>query len=176
MDSAPVSDMFNPENHTVMKRLSSILLAVLLVVLAGCGARKSQAYYDAKSKVLSANFDGTYVIRTQVRARNAAIGLFHDAMRKAMQEVIFDGVEAASSGVQPLKPLLFDMNARDKYEDYFNAFFQDKGEWTNYCSLQDKRTGSTRYNRTVAQSVDWVTVTINRAALKQKLIEDGILQ
>lgn len=152
------------------------MLTVAMIVLAGCGAKKSQAYYDYKSKVLSVNYDGTYVIRTQVRARNAAIGLFNDAMRKACQEVIFDGVESGSNGVLPLKPLLFDMNARTKYEDYFNAFFQDGGAWKDYCSLHDKRTGSTRYNRTTSQSVDFVTVTVDRAALKQRLMADGILQ
>lgn len=159
-----------------MKKFSFLLTIIALVVLTGCGAKKSQAYYDFKSKVLSVNYDGTYVIRTQVRARNAAIGLFNDAMRKAVQEVIFDGVESGSNGVLPLKPILFDMNAREKYEDYFNVFFRDGGDWTKYASLQDKRTGSTRYKRTEAQSVDFVTVTVDRAALKQRLTADGLIK
>ena len=156
-----------------MKRIS-LFIAVTAMILAGCGPKRSQAYYDAPSQVLSANYDGSYVIRTQVRARNAAIA-FTDGQRKAVQEVIFDGAKAANNGVSDLKPLCFDKNAREKYEDYWNAFFQDNGEWTNYASLKDKRTTTTRYQRDGRQMIETVTVTVMRAELKQKLQEDGII-
>jgi len=155
--------------------LLALATLIVLVLLAGCGAKKSQAAYDFKSKVLSSNYDGTYVIRTQVRARNAAIA-FTDAQRKAVQEVIFDGVDAGSNGVEPLKPILFDMNARRKYEDYFAAFFRDNGEWTKYASLADKRTGTTTYKRNGVQTIETVTVTVDRKSLREKLIADGILE
>lgn len=156
-----------------MKKLS-LLIAVIAMVFVGCGPKRSQAYYDAPSKVLSANYDGSYVIRVQVRARNAAIA-FTDGQRKAVQEVIFDGVKAGSNGISDLKPLCFDLNAREKYEDYWNAFFQDNGEWTNYASLKDKRTTTTRYQRDGRQMIETVTVTVMRAELKKKLQEDGII-
>ena len=124
--------------------------------------------------MLSANYDGSYVIRVQVRARNAAIA-FTDGQRKAVEEVIFDGVKAGSSGISNLKPLCFDLNAREKYENYWNAFFSDKGEWTNYASLKDKRLTTTRYQRDGRQMIETVTVTVDRAKLQQKLREDGII-
>lgn len=158
-----------------MKQAIKITLAAALVILlASCGARKSQASYDYKSKVLSANYDGTYAIRTQVRARNAAIA-FTDAQRKVVNEVIFDGVEAGSNGVEALKPLVFDKDAREKHEDYFNAFFRDGGDWTKYASLKDKRTATTTYKRNGKQMVETVTVSIDRASLKKRLQEDGII-
>jgi hypothetical protein len=156
-----------------MKKIS-LLIAVIAMIFVGCGPKRSQAYYDAPSKVLSANYDGSYVIRVQVRARNAAIA-FTDGQRKAVQEVIFDGVKAGSNGISDLKPLCFDLNAREKYEDYWNAFFQDNGEWTNYASLKDKRTTTTRYQRDGRQMIETVTVTVMRAELKKKLQEDGII-
>lgn len=156
-----------------MKKLS-LIIAVIAMIFAGCGPKRSQAYYDAPSQLLSANYDGSYVIRVQVRARNAAIA-FTDGQRKAVQEVIFDGVKAGSNGISDLKPLCFDKNAREKYEDYWNAFFQDNGEWTNYASLKDKRTTTTRYQRDGRQMIETVTVTVMRAELKQKLQEDGII-
>ena len=157
-----------------MKSFKLIIAAALVVLFAGCGAHRSQAYYEAPSKVLSANYDGSYVIRVQVRARNAAIA-FTDGQRKAVQEVIFDGVSAGSNGIEDLKPLCFDRNAREKHEDYFNAFFADKGEWTKYASLHDKRTATTTYQRDGRQMVETVTVSVDRAALKKKLQEDGII-
>ena len=158
-----------------MKRFNTILIAAMaLLSLAGCGSKRSQAYYDQPSKVLSANYDGTYVIRAQVRARNSAIA-FNDVQRKVVQEVIFDGVAAGSNGIQDLKPLVFDKNAREKYEDYFNAFFSDHGEWTKYCLLHDRRSFTSTYQRTQSQMVQEVTVTVNRSELKKRLQADGII-
>ncbi len=158
-----------------MKRINKIIVPILAVLtLVGCGSRKSQAYYDQPSKVLSANYDGSYVIRTEVRARNAAVA-FTDAQRKAVREVIFSGVAAGSNGVQDLKPLCFDMNAQEKYEDYFNAFFSDNGAWKDYCSLADRRTGTSTFKRTRTQMVQTVTVTVKRSELKAKLQADGII-
>ncbi|MBO5618834.1 MAG: hypothetical protein J5902_02495 [Paludibacteraceae bacterium] len=156
------------------KTILYIVLCTLVLSLAGCGAKRSQAYYDKPSQLLSVNYDGTFVIRTQVRSRNASL-IFDDAQRKAVEEVIFDGVKSASSSVADLKPLCFDMNAREKYEDYFRIFFRDGGEWTKYAGLKDKRSGSTRYERTSSQTVGTVTVTVDRAALKTRLQADGII-
>ncbi len=158
----------------MQRSLLYIVLCTLVLSLVGCGAKRSQAFYDQKSVVLSANYDGSYVLRVQVRARNAAMA-FIDAQRKAVQEVIFDGVKAGNSGISDLKPLCFDLNAREKYENYWNAFFQNEGEWTKYASLADKRAGTTRYQRDGRQMVETVTVTVDRAGLQQKLREDGII-
>ncbi|MCQ2341870.1 MAG: hypothetical protein MJZ75_00040 [Paludibacteraceae bacterium] len=156
------------------KTISFVAVMAILSLFAGCGAYKSQAVYDAPSKVLTANYDGTYVIRVQVKARNAAIA-FTDAQRKAVKEVMFEGVDAGSNGIQPLKPLCFDKNIQAKHEDYFNAFFADGGEWTKYASLHDKRTATTTYERNGKQMVQMVTVTVKRDDLKKKLQADGLI-
>lgn len=151
-----------------------LVLCTFVLLIAACGAKRSQAFYDQKSVLLSANYDGSYVLRVQIRARNASMA-FIDAQRKAVQEVIFDGVKAGNTGISDLKPLCFDLNAREKYEQYWNAFFQNDGEWTKYASLADKRAGTTRYQRDGRQMVETVTVTVDRAGLQQKLREDGII-
>ena len=145
-----------------------------MICLASCGTKSSQAYYDAPSQLLSSNYDGTFVIRTQVRARNAAIA-FTDAQRKVVQEVIFDGIQSAHSGTEGLKPLCFDKNAKEKHEDYFRVFFQDNGPWKKYVDLRDKRTTTTRYQRDGRQMIETVTVSVDRAALKDRLVADGII-
>ena len=157
-----------------MKKLSFFIAAFAMICLASCGTKSSQAYYDAPSQLLSSNYDGTFVIRTQVRARNAAIA-FTDAQRKVVQEVIFDGIQSAHSGTEGLKPLCFDKNAKEKHEDYFRVFFQDNGPWKKYVDLRDKRTTTTRYQRDGRQMIETVTVSIDRAALKDRLVADGII-
>lgn len=157
-----------------MKNLSFFIAAFAMICLASCGTKSSQAYYDAPSQLLSSNYDGTFVIRTQVRARNAAIA-FTDAQRKVVQEVIFDGIQSAHSGTEGLKPLCFDKNAKEKHEDYFRVFFQDNGPWKKYVDLRDKRTTTTRYQRDGRQMIETVTVSVDRAALKDRLVADGII-
>ena len=157
-----------------MKKLSFFIAAFAMICLASCGPKSSQAYYDAPSQLLSSNYDGTFVIRTQVRARNAAIA-FTDAQRKVVQEVIFDGIQSAHSGTEGLKPLCFDKNAKEKHEDYFRVFFQDNGPWKKYVDLRDKRTTTTRYQRDGRQMIETVTVSVDRAALKDRLVADGII-
>lgn len=157
-----------------MKKLSLFIAVIAAIVLAGCGVKRSQAYYDQPSLVLSANYDGSYVIRVQVRSRNAPMS-FADAQRKAVKEVIFDGVKAGSNGMSDLKPLCFDKNAQEKYEDYFNVFFQNKGEWENYVNINGQRIITNDYQRTISQTVSTMNVTVDRAALKKKLQADGII-
>lgn len=157
-----------------MKKLSFMLIAAVLIGLASCGPKRSQAYYDKPSQVMSATAEGTYIIRVQVRAKDAVVA-FTEAQRKVVKEVIFDGVQAANSGMTDLKPLCFDKNAREKYEDYWNAFFSDEGPWKEFTSYKDRRATSTRYERDGRLMVETGTVTIDRAALKKKLQADGII-
>lgn len=158
-----------------MKKLFNwALVAVLAMMAVGCGVHRAQAYYDYKSKVIEAHQDGSYVIRAWGRSRNATMS-YEVAQKQALRDVLFNGVQAQSSNIQDLKPLIFDMNAQTKYEDYFNAFFSDHGAWKDYCSMVDRRIFTSNYSRTDAQLLAQVTVTIYRAQLKQKLIEDGIL-
>ena len=157
-----------------MKKLSFMLIAAVLIGLASCGPKRSQAYYDKPSQVMSATAEGTYIIRVQVRAKDAVVA-FTEAQRKVVKEVIFDGVPAANSGMTDLKPLCFDKNAREKYEDYWNAFFSDEGPWKEFTSYKDRRATSTRYERDGRLMVETGTVTIDRAALKKKLQADGII-
>ena len=159
----------------IMKRTILFLaMALTALLLAGCGQQRSQAYYDYESKVIQAHNDGSYVIRAWGRSRNAAMS-YDVAQIQALQDVIFKGVQPASSNIQPLKPLCFDMNAREKYEDYWTAFFSDNGPWKEFTSYKDRRAVTTHYERDGRQMVETGTVTIDRAALKKKLQADGII-
>ncbi len=160
-------------------RLTIVALLLTSLILAGCGSRRSQAYYDYKSKVIGTELDGSYTIRAWGRARNAA-DAYEQARKQAVYDVVFNeiqvesGTMASTSGV--LRPLLMELNAKQKYEDYFNAFFADKGEFEKYCSLKEKRVLSSNYSKTDAQTIAQVTVCVYRSQLKQKLIDDNILK
>lgn len=158
-----------------MKKIAILMIAVGAMLLTACGVQNSQAYYDYKSQLIGSEMDGTYTIRAYGRARNA-VDAYVQARKQAVSDVLFEGVQAASGNLTNLRPLLLDKNAKTRHEDYFNRFFADGGEFEQYASMKERRLMSSKYARTHAQSVAQVTVCVDRAALKQKLINDGILK
>ena len=68
------------------------------------------------------------------------------------------------------------MNAKEKYEYYFNRLFADNGEFEKYATFADEN----RKARMVAKNKgieNWSTIIrVERAKLKEKLIEDGIIK
>ncbi|MBO5850517.1 MAG: hypothetical protein J6Q47_04475 [Paludibacteraceae bacterium] len=158
-----------------MKKAFLLLSLTIVTLLIGCGPKKSQAYYDYKTKVIGTELDGSYTLRSWGRARNAA-DAYVQAHKQAVYDVLFTGVEPASNGQSYLKPLIFEPNAREKYEDYFNAFFADGGEYKKFASIKEKRVLSSNYARTDVQSICETTVCVWRTKLRAKLIEDGIIK
>lgn len=164
-------------------KTKSILIAVATIVVAAlavsCGTGKSQAYYDQKSKVVGTELDGSYTIQAWGRARNAA-DAYVQASKQAVYDVIFSEIQFVSgqapSSTGVLKPLTYELNARQKYEDYFNAFFADGGDYRKYSSMKEKRDFSSRYSKTDSQTIVRVNVCVFRSKLRQRLIDDGIIK
>ena len=99
------------------------------------------------------------------------------ARKNGVKDVIFNGNLKGSSECN-LKPLLFEVNAREKYEDYFNKFFADKGPYMEYVNNKDeslwpkivkdkKKNGS--------EVTEGVIVRVLRSELKARMIKDQIL-
>ncbi len=159
-----------------MKKLSMIFVSAVMVILAAsCGPKVSQSYYDFESKLIAVEGDGTYTIRAFGRGRNTTHA-YAQAQKQALKDVIFKGVQPASAGMKPLKPLIFEINAEDKYQDYFDNFFVDGGEYLKYVSYKERKTSSTNFSRNDVQSTAEVTVSVLRTELKQRLIKDGIIK
>ena len=157
-----------------MKNITKIALA-LLIVLVGCGTVSSVSFYDYASQVIRTEFDGSYVIRACGKGDNSAAAMV-EAQKVAVYDVVFNGVASASTRIQPLKPLLLEVNAKTKYQDYFNAFFADGGEYTKYFSIANKRAASRDFKRSRQQVQCVTTVTVDVAGLKQRLMVDNIIK
>ena len=75
--------------------------------------------------------------------------------------------------------MIFEVNAQEKYEDYFNKFFADGGEFKNFISLRDERIFDkiSRDKKKARESVTHgLIVRVLRTELKEKLIADGIIK
>lgn len=157
------------------KFFSSLIVVVFAIVAGGCGAQKSQAYYDYESKIIAAHGDGSYTIRAWGRSRNATQS-YEAAQKQALEDILFKGVTAQSSNLTNIKALVLEVNGRERHEDYFNAFFSDEKVWGKFVSMKDRRTMTSKYQRTDAQTLAQVTVLVYRAELKAKLQADGIIK
>ncbi len=151
----------------------------MMLYLASCGTHRAEAYYDFDSKVIANSLDGNYTLRVWGRGRNAARA-YQNARRTAVYDVMFKDIQIQSGtntqATSVLRPLITELNAQEKYADYVNALFGNDKEFEKYCSIKTKRTVTTNYSRTDAQTVAQVTVLVNRQKLKDKLIQDGIIK
>ena len=66
----------------------------------------------------------------------------YDAMQKArknsVRDVIFNGVREGKQDCEQ-RPLVAEVNAREKYEKYFNTFFADDGPYKEFVTTEDER-------------------------------------
>lgn len=158
-----------------MKKYLFLLIIISGIILTNCGVRSSQASYNYDSKIISAELDGSYNIRAFGRGRNAIVA-YDEARKQAVYDILFNIIQSNNSRISDLRPLMLEVNAKNKYEDYFNAFFSDGGAYRNFTSLHDTRILTENWHNNKNQVVVQVSVTVDRKALKQKLIEDNILK
>ena len=150
-------------------------MAILSVVLTSCGVRTTQAFYNYESRIISSELDGSYNIRAFGRGRNAVVA-YDEARKQAVYDILFNGVQSSNSRISSLKPLMLEVNAKEKYEDYFNEFFVDGGLYRKFTNLHDTRIITENWHNDGLQVLVQVSITVDRKALKQKLIDDNILK
>ena len=151
------------------------MMAILSVVLTSCGVRSTQAFYNYESRIISSELDGSYNIRAFGRGRNAVVA-YDEARKQAVYDILFNGVQSSNSRISSLKPLMLEVNAKEKYEDYFNEFFADGGLYRKFTNLHDTRIITENWHNDGLQVLVQVSITVDRKALKQKLIDDNILK
>lgn len=89
--------------------------------------------------------------------------------------MIFDGIREGVEGCN-MRPLVTEVNARERYEDYFNIFFADNGAYKEYVSLRDtKKRSAGKEKDKVGYSYD-LTIRVLRAQLKARLKADNVIE
>ncbi len=162
-----------------MKKPIYLLVAILaLSVTIECVAQKSTAgNYIYKTECLGVEMDGSQTVKAWGNGRNRSDAV-EQAKKNAVRDVIFKGLTEGRQDCEK-KPLVPEVNAQVKYEDYFNKFFADGGEFKNFISLKDEKILDkiSRDKQKARESVTHgLVLRILRAELKQKLIADGILK
>lgn len=151
--------------------MKKILLTVVAILLASFGQTSFAQSYE--TKCISIEQDGSQTLRIWGKGRNR-LDAIAQAKKNAVYEVLFTGVLNGNEGYN-LRPLIVEVNAREKYRNYFDDFFTDGGDYLKYVSMADRRWGSTRKQWNAHQVKYCVTVRVLIPKLRQRLVDDGIL-
>lgn len=154
-----------------MKRTLLTILAMLTLTLAQAQTNPVQARYSVRC--MGVELDGSQTLRVQGYGRNRTDAK-EQAMKNAVWAVIFDGIRDGAEGCN-MRPLVTEVNAKERYEDYFNLFFADGGAYKEYVSLRDtkKRSGGREKDK-LGYSYD-LTIRVLRAQLKARLKADNVI-
>lgn len=154
---------------------AAVVLSSILITIS-CKSEKSSlgAYYSFETECIGTEYDGSLTLRAwgNGNTKNDAV---EQAMKRAVHDVIFNGVLKGTSGTD-VRPLILEANAEEKYRNYFDEFFADGGPYSSFVNFEDEKSSSKQSleNRQVYNY--GVTVRVLRSALKKKLQEDGIIK
>lgn len=126
-----------------------------------------------ETRCLGTELDGSQTLLAWGEGKNKADAI-EQAKKNAVSDVIFKGINAGKSSCTKA-PLVNTPNARQKYEEFFNSFFADGGEYKNFVSMKDnKRKSGDKENYQYGEKQS-VTVRVLRPQLKKYLQDKGIL-
>jgi hypothetical protein len=154
-----------------------ILLLLLISTTSIFSQKKIAGNYGYKTECMGVEGDGSETVKAWGNGRNRSDAV-EQAKKNAIRDIIFYGL---IEGKQECKqrPLILEVNAQEKNEDYFNKFFADGGDFKNFISLKDERLYN-KMSRDRKKGRESVTngfiVRVLRSELKQKLIADGIIK
>ena len=155
------------------KTLTIALIGFLSMVAGHVNAQMNSSLQGMQVECLGVELDGSQTVRVLGAGRNRADAI-EQAKKNAVNAVLFTGIRGGKAGCD-MRPLVPEVNAREKYEEYFNIFFMDKGEYMKYVSMEDKRRGSSVKSKTKNEKMYRITVRVLRNELKSRLRADGIL-
>jgi len=161
-------------------KIVCIAVSLACLSLSECSPKAHQGYagnYRFTTECLGVEFDGSQTLKTWGSGRNRADAL-EQAKKNAVRTVLFKGITDGLPDCQA-RPIIGEVNAEVRYQDYFNSFFADGGDYKHYISSKDESLAArmSRDGYTGSESVVYgLIVRILRADLEMKMIADGILK
>ncbi len=132
----------------------------------------SAAYTTFETTCLGVEGDGTQTLRAWGKGSNKSDAI-EQAKKTAVYDVIFKGIKG--TGECNATPLVLEVNARERYANYFDPFFHDGGEYRKF--VKEESAGEATRIKAAGTSITnyGIIVTVNRPKLRQQLIEDGVI-
>ncbi|MDE7396866.1 MAG: hypothetical protein K2M98_03985 [Muribaculum sp.] len=154
-------------------------IAIATMALTSCSKKmiteSSASYATFNISCLHSNGDGTETVMAWGQGKDYQTAA-EAARRNAVREMIFKGITSGSTKGCNVKPIVPEVNAQEKYSWYFDKFFANGGAYTQYVSKPTDNKKGIRANKSTGMMSASVEVTVNRSALRQRLIDDEILK
>lgn len=164
-------------NSKYMKRALYLLPALLLIALAGCRPKQTVSstwsQYNFGVHYVGTDGDGTLTLRAWGNGPDIDQAV-ENAKKNALNQVLFKGVSGAS-GINA-DPLVTEVNARERYAEYFDRFFAPGGEYANFVRETSRTDGSRMSSESNSRRNYSIIVTVDRPALRQQLRADGVIK
>lgn len=154
-----------------MKKL--IFFIVALLGLSYANAQDQSVYARASVRCMGVELDGSQTLRVQGYGRNRADAK-EQAKKNAVWAVIFQGIREGVEGCD-MRPLVSEVNAQERYQNYFNIFFADNGEYQKYVSMKDTKHRSATKSKDKRGYAYDLTVRVLRSELKARLKADNVI-
>jgi len=127
------------------------------------------------TQCLGVEEDGTQTLRAWGFG-NKKKDAVEQAMKNAVRDVLFKGIKEGMDGCN-MRPMITEVNARERYADYFNKFFADGGKYKRFVSLKDENKKKSREQVKSTLGTRWsVTVRVLCPKLREHLLKDKIIQ
>jgi hypothetical protein len=154
------------------------VFAALIIVPTACRVSKIGGYYSYKTECISTELDGSQTVKAWGSGRNRTDAI-EQAKKNAVKEILFLGVTSGQVACHT-DPIIRELNAEDKYKDYFSKFFADGGPYKSF--ITDKDGNDLHYEvlkerqKRADQETYAVIIRVLSSDLKQKMITDGIIK
>ncbi len=134
----------------------------------------NSARVEFETQCLGVEEDGSQTLRAWGFGRKKKDAV-EQAMKNAVRDVLFKGIKEGMDGCN-MRPMITEVNARERYADYFNKFFADGGKYKSFVSLKDENKKKSRESVKSSLGTRWsVTVRILCPKLREQLIKDKII-
>lgn len=161
-----------------MKTIKFLHVVALIGVLCLISCRSKQtiansySYNGFKSTLISASPSGYITMRCWGKGPDLSSAI-REAKKNAVNEVLFNGFDTSDNYIA--SPLIHEVNARERYADYFDRFFADGGEYEKFVTETSSTDGSRIEAKSRGLQNHGITVTVDRNALKNQLKVDGLI-
>lgn len=160
-----------------MKPLYLILTLAVAISISGCrsnlNVKDSVSYYHFDTSLVNASPSGLLTLRAWGSGPDKAAAI-NEAMKTAVYDVVFKGI--AGSNSYNCSPVVTEVNARERYAEYFDRFFADGGEYKNFVYETSNSDKSRTKSKSAGRENFGVTVNVDRSALQTQLRNDGIIR
>jgi hypothetical protein len=158
-------------------KITLLIGVFVLFSVSGNGQKKNNpaAYYSYEVECMGTGMDGTQLIKSWGYGKkpNDAI---EQAKKNAVQAVMFKGITSGKPGCM-MRPLITDPGAEQQHQDYFVAFFKEKGKYLNFVSVSSDGSIDPKDRLKAGKQYKiGVLVSVSHAALRKELEAAGIIK